>query len=66
MMMLLIKTLNSTRVLSIHDVPKEDDAFRHVVGYPEWIETVLNKGIDEVLVDGFTITSTRKTTPIYN
>ena len=60
---MLIKILNSNKILSIHDAPKEDDAFRYAYGYPEYIKTILNK---DAKINGSTTTSTRKTVSICN
>lgn len=31
------------QVLTVYDAPYEDDAFRHVYNYPDYVETILNK-----------------------
>lgn len=39
----IIKLINSEKILTICDVPKENDAFKFMRPYAEWIETYFSK-----------------------
>ena len=39
--------LKGEQVLTIHDAPYENDAFRYACNYSNWIKTILNKELNK-------------------
>jgi len=46
MKLLVFTTLPTTKTLTIHDAPKEQDAFEYTPFYDGWIEVFATKGKD--------------------
>lgn len=51
------------RILMIDDALNENDAFRYLPSYFDWVEIILNK---DTKISGPTTSSTRKTVSICN